>query len=79
VNLLGDDIDTINKNTEPLIDASMEIGLEVNIEKTKYILVSCYKNADQNWDIKIAKRSFKNVSQFRYFGTTVTNQNFVHE
>jgi hypothetical protein len=38
VNLLGDNIDTINKNTETLIDASKEVGLEVNIEKTKYML-----------------------------------------
>jgi hypothetical protein len=33
VNLLGDNIDTINKNTETLIDASKDVGLEVNVEK----------------------------------------------
>jgi hypothetical protein len=33
VNLLGDNIDTINKNTQTLIDVSKEIGLEVNVEK----------------------------------------------
>jgi hypothetical protein len=38
VSLLGDNIGTINKNTETLIDASKEVGLEVNIEKTKYML-----------------------------------------
>jgi hypothetical protein len=32
VNLLGDIIDTIKKNTQTLIDASKEIGLEVNRE-----------------------------------------------
>jgi hypothetical protein len=35
VNLLGDDKDTINKNTETLIDASKEVGLEANVKKTK--------------------------------------------
>jgi hypothetical protein len=40
VNLLGDNIDTINKNTETLIDASKEVGLEINVEKTKYMLLS---------------------------------------
>jgi hypothetical protein len=36
VNLMGDNIDTINKNTETLIDAtsSKDVGLEINIEKT---------------------------------------------
>jgi hypothetical protein len=38
VNLLGDNIDTINKNTGTFIDASKEVGLEVNVEKIKYIV-----------------------------------------
>jgi hypothetical protein len=38
VNLLGDNIDTIYKNTETLIDDIKEVGLEVNIQKTKYML-----------------------------------------
>jgi hypothetical protein len=38
VNLLGDNIDTIKKNTQTLIDASKEVGLEVKTEKTKYML-----------------------------------------
>jgi hypothetical protein len=52
VNLLGDNIETINKNTETLINASKEVGLEENIEKTKYMLVSHDQNAGQIWDIK---------------------------
>jgi hypothetical protein len=52
VNLLEANIVTLNKNTETLIDASKD-GLEKNIEKTKYILVSCHQNAGQNQDIKI--------------------------
>jgi hypothetical protein len=54
--LLGDNIDTINKNTETLIEASKEVGLEGNIQKSKYILVSHSHNADQNLDIKILTR-----------------------
>jgi sorting nexin-29 len=79
VNLLGDSIDTIKKNTETLIDASKEVGLEINVEKTKYMLLSRHQNVGQNRYIKIAKRSFENVSQFKYMGTTVTNQNLIQE
>jgi hypothetical protein len=65
VNLLGDNIDTINKNTETLVDAmsSKAVGLEINIEKAKYMLLSHHQNVGQNWDIKIANRLFENVSQ----------------
>jgi hypothetical protein len=62
VNLLGDNIDFIKKNTETLTDASEEVGLEINVEKTKYMLLSHHQNEGQNWDIKIANRSFENVS-----------------
>jgi hypothetical protein len=37
------------------------------------------QNVGQNRDIKIANRSFENVSQFKYLGTTVTNQNLLQE
>jgi hypothetical protein len=44
MNLLGDDIGTVKKNTEPLIDAIEEVGLEVNREVTKYMLLSRHQN-----------------------------------
>jgi hypothetical protein len=70
VNLLGDNIGTIEKNTETLIDPSYEVGLEVNIGRTKYLL-SPYQIAGQNQNMKIANRSFENMSQFKYLGRTV--------
>jgi hypothetical protein len=59
--------------------SSKEVGLEVNVEKTKYMLLSHHQNVSQNRDIKIADGSFEIVSQFKYLGMTVTNQNLIHE
>jgi hypothetical protein len=39
-NLLTDNTDTIKKNTETLIGASKEVGLEENPGKTMYMLLS---------------------------------------
>jgi hypothetical protein len=47
-------MDTKNRNTKTLIDASKEIGIEINIEKTKYMLPFRHQNVDQNRDIKIS-------------------------
>jgi hypothetical protein len=52
VNLLGDDIDTREKNKQTLIEASEEVGLEVNTEKTKSMLLYRHQNLGQNHDIK---------------------------
>jgi hypothetical protein len=48
VNLLGDNIDTMKKNTETLIDSSKEVGLQINVEKTKYMLLSHHQNVGEN-------------------------------
>jgi hypothetical protein len=79
VNLQGDNVDTTKKKQKTLTDASKEVGLEINMEKTKYMLLSRQQNVGQNHDIEIANRSFENVSQFRYLGMTVTNQNFIQK
>jgi hypothetical protein len=79
VTLLGDNIDTIKKNTEILIDTSKGVGLTINVEKTKYMLLSRHQNVGQNRNIKIANRLFENVSQFKYLGMTVTNQNMIQK
>jgi hypothetical protein len=43
------------------------------------MLPSRHRNARKNYNIKIGNRSFENVSQFKYLGRTLTNQNFLQE
>jgi hypothetical protein len=73
VNLLGDNIDTIKRNMGTVTDASNEVGLEINIKNTEFILPSCHQNAGQNQYINVTNRSFKNVSHFKYLEMTVTD------
>jgi hypothetical protein len=56
VNIGVENIDAIHKNTKPLLDASKEVGLEVNPEKTKYMLVSRRQKAIQRQSIKVINR-----------------------
>jgi hypothetical protein len=53
--------------------------VEVNPEKTKYILVLRCRKAGQKQSIKIANRSLEDVVKFNYLGTTLTDQNSIHE
>jgi hypothetical protein len=43
------------------------------------MLLSRHQNVSQNRDIKITNRSFENVSQFKYLGTKVINQDFIQK
>jgi biotin operon repressor len=46
-NRLGDNINIVQKSTETLVDAIKEVGLEVDAEKPKYMLMSRHQNAGQ--------------------------------
>jgi hypothetical protein len=79
VNILGVIIHTIRKNTEALVIASLETDFDVKVEKTKYVVMSRYQIAGQNGYIQADNKSIETVEQFKYLGTTLTNQNSIHE
>jgi hypothetical protein len=56
-----------------------EVDLEVNLKKSKYTLMSCSQKIGEKHNIKIANRSFEDVAKFGYLGTTLTDQNCMHE
>jgi hypothetical protein len=72
-------MNTIKKNSETLLEASAESGLEVSKEKTKHMVVSRHQNIGQHQNSLIANKFFEKVATFQYFGMTVTNQNYVRE
>ena len=61
VNILGGSIHTVKENAEAMIVASKEIGLEVNVDKTKYIVTSWDQNAGQSHSMKTDNTSFERV------------------
>jgi hypothetical protein len=75
---LGENINII-KNAETLLDASKEIGLEVNFEKTKYMFMSRHQTAGQSNYVRVANKSFEKVAKFKYLGSTLREQNCIYE
>ena len=59
VNILGGSVHTVKENTEPVVVASKEIGLEVNADKTKYLVMSRGQHAGRSHNKKIDKSPLK--------------------
>jgi len=78
IDLIGDDIDVLQSNTDVLVEACDEIGLEVNIDKTKYIITSRNTGIEGNKNIRI-RDEVREVNKFKYLGAYVTSKNEVKE
>jgi len=78
VNMLGGSIHTLKENAEDLIMASTETGLEVNVDKTKHMVMSQDQNAGQSRNIKIDNRSFETVEDFKYLERNVFTLDLVN-
>jgi hypothetical protein len=58
VNILGGSVHTVKENAEALLLASKEIGLKVNADKTKYMVMSRDQTAGRSHSMKIHNSSF---------------------
>ena len=70
---------TIEKNTEASVVASKESGLEVNVDRTKYMVMSRDQNAGRSYSIKTDNSSFERVERVQILGTTLLHQNSIQE
>ncbi|KAJ4440896.1 hypothetical protein ANN_10743 [Periplaneta americana] len=70
VNMLGENPQAIRKNAEILFEASKTMGLGVNPEKTKYMIMSRDQNIVRNGTIKFGDLSFEEVEKLKYLGAT---------
>jgi len=79
VHILGRSVHTVKENAKALILASKVNGLEVNADKTKYMVMSRDQNAGRSHSLKTDNRSIERVEEFKYLGTTLKDQNSIQE
>jgi len=79
INMLRGSVHSIKENAESLLVASKENGLEVNADKTKYMVVSRDENAGRSHNIKIYNISFRRVEKSSIWEQPLTNQNSIQE
>jgi hypothetical protein len=79
VNILGGSVQTVKGNSEALVFAGKENRLEVNVDKTKYMVMSGDQSAGQKQNVKIDNSSIERVEKFKYLGKPVTNQTSTQE
>jgi len=77
--ILEGSLHTVEENAEALVVATKESGLEVNADKTKYMVMSRDRNAGRGHSVKIDNSSIEREEEFKYLGTTLTDQNSIQE
>ena len=73
------DIRTIEINADVLLNACKDIGLAVNIGKTKYMKIGRHRGMIAIAHIKIGSNSYEKVETFKYLSSLLTKQNSIKE
>ena len=72
--LIGDDIRTIGRNADVLLNACKVIDLAVNTEKTRYMEIGRNRGVIANEHIKIGSNSYEKVETIEYLGSLLTSK-----
>ena len=67
----------VNLVAEALVVAGKEIGLEVNVDESKYMIMYGDQNAGRTHSMKTDNSSIESVEEFKYLGTTLKSQNSI--
>ena len=75
--ILGGSVHTIKKYAKAFVVACKDNGLELNADKTKYMVMSRDEGAGRSNSLKLDNRSFEMVNQFKYKGNSLNDRNFI--
>jgi len=79
VALLGDNKETLIDNTKTLLDRTKKLGLQVSVEKTKYMVTDRIQNIHNSGNLVIRDKMFERVSNFKYLGSILNQTNEIRE
>ena len=81
VNLIVDDIRTIERNIDVLLNACKDIGIALDVGKSNYLEVGHFRQQSMmaNEHITVGSNSYEKVKTFKYLASLLKNQNYVHE
>jgi hypothetical protein len=79
ISILGGSVHTVKENAEDHVAATKEIELEINADKTKYMIMSRDQNPGRSHSVKSDNSNIERVEEFKYLGTTLTNQGSIQE
>ncbi|KAL4084379.1 hypothetical protein QTP88_028202 [Uroleucon formosanum] len=74
--LMAESKDKLKEESKQLINAAKRVGLEINAEKTEYMVVQRHEQIGcRNEVLEVENYKFKRVQQFKYLGTLITQPN----
>ena len=74
--VLGGSVHTVKENSEALVVATKEIGIEINADKNKYMVMSRDRNAGRGHSVKIDNSSIESCGRVQIFGNDVNRSKF---